>query len=99
MALLEAAWLPNCAMKRIMCHWTGGQHRASDLDREHYHFLLEANGTVVRGNRSIVDNVSTADGIYAAHTLRCNTGSIDGSTRAIADSWARHFCGSGAVSV
>jgi hypothetical protein len=30
----------------------------------------------VRGVHTIADNGSTADGVYAAHTLHCNTGSI-----------------------
>ena len=76
MALLKSSWLPNCAMKRVICHWTAGQHQASSLDKEHYHFLVESDGKVIKGNRSIADNVSTTDGVYAAHTLNCNTGSI-----------------------
>ena len=74
--ILDPAWLPNCSMRRVICHWTAGAHKASSLDKEHYHFLVEADGKVVRGRRSIADNVSTADGVYAAHTKGANTGSI-----------------------
>jgi hypothetical protein len=63
-------------MRRIICHWTAGQYRASEEDRQHYHILVESDGRLVRGVRSIADNVSTADGVYAAHTLGFNTGSI-----------------------
>src|SRR5688572_500797 len=76
MALVDKAWMPHCAMKRVICHWTAGQNNASELDREHYHILVESDGSLVRGRHSIEDNVSTKDGIYAAHTLDCNTGSI-----------------------
>jgi hypothetical protein len=68
--------MPNVAMKRVICHWTGGRYRASDLDKMHYHILIEKDGKLVRGVNSIADNVSTADGKYAAHTLGVNTGSI-----------------------
>ena len=74
--VLDPAWLPNCSMRRVICHWTAGAHKASSLDKEHYHFLVEADGKVVRGRRSIADNVSTADGVYAAHTKGANTGAI-----------------------
>ena len=35
MALIDPTWMPNCAMKRVICHWTAGSHKASALDREH----------------------------------------------------------------
>ncbi len=76
MPLIDPAWLPHCEMKRVICHWTGGAHRASSLDRLHYHLLIEHDGNVIRGERSIADNVSTAGGVYAAHTKGCNAGSI-----------------------
>lgn len=63
-------------MKRIIAHWTGGANRASSLDREHYHKIVEIDGTVVTGNETIADNIVTSDGDYAAHTLHLNTGSI-----------------------
>lgn len=63
-------------MRRIIGHWTAGGGRASDLDRRHYHRLIEHDGTVVIGTEAIEDNIVTSDGDYAAHTLRLNTGSI-----------------------
>lgn len=63
-------------MKRVICHWTAGGYEATEFDREHYHILIEGDGKLVRGVHSILDNVSTADGRYAAHTRGCNTGSI-----------------------
>ena len=74
--LLDPAWLPPCSMNRVVCHWTAGGHKASSLDKEHYHVLVEADGKLVRGRRTIAENVSTADGVYAAHTKGANMGSI-----------------------
>lgn len=69
-------WLPKVKMARIIVHWSAGRNSASDVDKEHYHFIVEGNGNVVRGDNSIADNVNTADGKYAAHTRGTNTGSI-----------------------
>ena len=63
-------------MQRIICHWTAGLHKASQLDREHYHFLFEADGKMVKGILPVSANESTADGEYAAHAFMCNKGSI-----------------------
>lgn len=74
--MIPGDWLPNCAMKRVIIHWTAGGHRATDLDTAHYHILIESDGKLVKGSHSIRDNVSTADNRYAAHTRGLNTGSI-----------------------
>ncbi|MDX1656060.1 MAG: N-acetylmuramoyl-L-alanine amidase [Candidatus Competibacteraceae bacterium] len=63
-------------MQRIVCHWTAGGHKATELDRKHYHILVEGDGTLVQGFHSIKDNESTRDGRYAAHTRLKNTRSI-----------------------
>jgi hypothetical protein len=63
-------------MARIITHWTAGDHHASDVDREHYHVLVEGDGRLVRGDHPVSDNVSTQGGVYAAHTRGTNTGSI-----------------------
>lgn len=88
---LPPDWLPRCRMRRIITHWTGGGHAVSDLDRRHYHILVDGEGGVHRGHRSIADNVSTADGAYAAHTRGCNTGSIGVSVCAMAGARERRF--------
>jgi hypothetical protein len=76
MTLIPRDWLPSCSMKRVICHWTAGGYKATSIDRAHYHILIEDDGNLVRGTHHIADNVSTADGVYAAHTAKCNTGSI-----------------------
>ncbi|WJR67196.1 N-acetylmuramoyl-L-alanine amidase [Neorhizobium sp. CSC1952] len=74
---IPADWMPDAKISRIIFHWTAGQNKASDLDREHYHILIEGDGKLVRGKPSIALNSEpkTKAG-YAAHTLNCNTGSI-----------------------
>ena len=74
--IVPDAWMPAAPMRRIIVHWTAGGHKANDVDRAAYHILVEESGKLVRGTHSIADNVSTADGHYAAHTLGLNTGSI-----------------------
>lgn len=69
-------WMPWAKMQRIIVHWSAGANKASALDRKHYHIIIEGDGTLIRGDRTIADNASTADGVYAAHTLNCNSGSI-----------------------
>ncbi|NSZ57755.1 N-acetylmuramoyl-L-alanine amidase [Agrobacterium tumefaciens] len=73
---LPLEWLQPVKMARIIVHWSAGAYRASDLDKEHYHFIIEGTGNIVRGDHTIADNVNTADDNYAAHTRGCNTGSI-----------------------
>lgn len=63
-------------LQRVIVHWTAGRGRASATDLEHYHILVEFDGTVRRGKESPEDNIVTSDGDYAAHTLNLNTGSI-----------------------
>ena len=64
-------------MKRIVIHWSAGTSWANDLDRDHYHYLIEGDGTVIEGKRPVSANAGPlVAGRYAAHTLGCNTGSI-----------------------
>ncbi|MCU0573573.1 MAG: N-acetylmuramoyl-L-alanine amidase [Syntrophobacteraceae bacterium] len=91
MAIISREWMPNCAMKRIVCHWTAGAHKASQVDQAAYHILIEDDGGLVRGTHSIEDNVSTRDGRYAAHTLNLNTGSIGVSVCCMANAREQPF--------
>ena len=75
--VLSIADLPAAKMERVIVHWTGGPYNASALDREHYHFLVEGDGDVVKGDHSVKSNEVVVPGRgYAAHTLGCNTKSI-----------------------
>lgn len=91
MAIIPKDWMPNCAVKRVICHWTAGAHEASSLDKAHYHILIERNGNLVRGINSIQDNVSTGDGRYVAHTKGLNTGSIGVSACCMANAKEKPF--------
>ena len=62
-------------MKRIILHWSAGTNKASALDRNHYHFIVEGDGNIVSGVYKPEDNLSTQTP-YAAHTRMANTGSI-----------------------
>ncbi|WP_430254224.1 peptidoglycan recognition protein family protein [Neorhizobium sp. DAR64872/K0K18] len=74
---IPAPWMPNAKITGIVFHWTAGQNKASDLDRSHYHVLIEGNGKHVRGVPSIdLNSLPKAKAGYAAHTLNCNTGFI-----------------------
>lgn len=63
-------------LQRIILHWSAGAagNQAEDID--HYHHIVTRDGRRVQGKYRPEDNLSTADGRYAAHTLNCNTGSI-----------------------
>lgn len=64
------------ALERIVMHWTAGGNSANQTDLKHYHEIVEGDGTRVLGNHRPEANISTADGVYAAHTRAFNTGAI-----------------------
>lgn len=76
------------SLKRIVIHWTGGAYKASSLDREHYHVMVEGDGNVVLGKHKPEANLSTSTP-YAAHVRGFNTGSIGVALCAMhgADGW------------
>lgn len=84
MRLIPRTWLVPAHPERVVVHWTAGGYRAGEVERRHYHLILEdraALGTgkgvrAVRGLRTIADNESTADDRYAAHVRGLNTRSI-----------------------
>jgi hypothetical protein len=78
-------------LKRIVMHWTAGGHKASDLDRAHYHEIVEGDGERVKGDMLPEANNNTSDGHYAAHTRRLNTGSVGLSMAAMAGAQERPF--------
>lgn len=74
--LVPQSWMPNCVMKRIIFHWTAGGPNVSEIDLDDYHIIVDQDNRLTRGNESIADNVSTADGDYAPHVRGLNSGSI-----------------------
>jgi hypothetical protein len=78
-------------MKRIIIHWTAGGHTPSNLDKGHYHFLIDGAGKVHAGAFPVEANAKPVKGKYAAHTLNCNTGSIGVAVCAMAGAVERPF--------
>lgn len=76
LSTVPASWMPWARMDRIIWHWTAGRHKASALDKRHYHILIEDDGKLVRGDPPIDANAAPHKPNYAQHTLNCNTGSI-----------------------
>ncbi len=74
--LVDRSDLPKCAMDHVVCHWSEGHYVANDTDLAAYHILIEGNGRIRFGKKSIADNLSTRDGVYAAHTKGWNTRTI-----------------------
>ncbi|WP_181164735.1 hypothetical protein [Amaricoccus solimangrovi] len=49
-------------MKRVVIHWTAGTDRVSALDRQHYHRIVDGEGSIFAGVHAIEDNEDTSDG-------------------------------------
>lgn len=90
-SIVPASWLPNASMDRIILHWTAGANKAGDLDKRHYHILIEGDGSLVRGMPTIDLNQKPVTPGYAAHTLNCNSNSIGLSLCGMAGAVERPF--------
>lgn len=69
-------WMPDVPMSRVIVHWTAGSNAANQVDLNAYHFVIEGDGRLRKGTASIAFNSRRLQRGYAAHTLRCNTGSV-----------------------
>ena len=64
-------------MKRIHWHWTAGAMGLIDIEEDHYHEVVQPDGTVQPGTWPIEANRSPIKpGRYAAHTLNANSDAI-----------------------
>lgn len=63
-------------MKRIIIHWTAGRYSPSAVEKNYYHFLVDKDGNIHKGNFAPEDNLVCTKGHYAAHTGGGNTGAI-----------------------
>lgn len=63
-------------IKRIILHWSAGRHYPTNFEKNYYHYLVDVEGHIYRGNYTPEDNENCTDGKYAAHTGGGNTGSI-----------------------
>lgn len=84
-------WMPAAPMKRIHLHWTGGGHTANAVDRKSYHVLIQHDGSLVRGDRSIAANAPGSGMPPASHTRNANTGAIGISMCCMARAVERPF--------
>lgn len=63
--------------RRIILHWTGGTGKASAFEREHYHYLVQQDGSVVAGVPVALNMRTCGPGVpYAAHTRGFNSFSV-----------------------
>jgi N-acetylmuramoyl-L-alanine amidase/Bacterial SH3 domain len=76
MPTVPESWMPKAAMERIHVHWTAGGHTANATDRSHYHIIVQADGTLVKGDIGIDANAPGSGMKRASHTLNANTGAI-----------------------
>lgn len=63
-------------MKRIIIHWTAGVYYPTELEKNHYHFLIDKDGNIHNGKFRPENNLRCLAGHYAAHTGGGNTASI-----------------------
>ncbi len=63
-------------MKRIILHWTAGGYYPTAVEKEYYHFLVDAEGKVYKGKFKPEDNLVCKPHSYATHTGGGNTGSV-----------------------
>ena len=79
-------------MKRVIWHWTAGTHSPNATDKKSYHYLIAGDGTVTAGDFPVSANAGPlVSGKYAAHTAKCNTGSIGVAVCAMAGAVERPF--------
>lgn len=64
------------SLNKITFHWTGGTYVPNAVDLEAYHFLIDGEGRVHKGNHKPEDNLNCKDGNYAKHCGGSNTGNI-----------------------
>lgn len=81
MMLIPPEWMPDADIDRIVIHWTVGRGKPNGNERAHYHFLIDDEGRVVRGEYGVQANSRNAPigrkgWPYAAHVFRLNSGSI-----------------------
>ena len=69
-------WMPAARMSRIHVHWTAGGHKANATDKKSYHILIEGDGKLIRGDKSIKANEPNSGMTPASHTLNANKGAI-----------------------
>jgi len=78
-------------MKRIIMHWTAGAPGVIPIEADSYHFIINADGSVVEGVPVERNIPPLVNGAYAAHTANANSWSIGISVDAMAGAQERPF--------
>lgn len=68
--------LPDLKGKKlfgVVWHWTGGTHKANSIDVQHYHWIVNGDGSVVPGVGA-TRNFHPCPANYGAHTRNLNSG-------------------------
>lgn len=63
-------------MNKIILHWTAGTNQPCSTDYEHYHYIINKDGVILKGKFAPEDNLNCNDGKYAQHCGGGNTGAI-----------------------
>lgn len=88
---LKSIFTHSSGLHRIIMHWTAGASGVTEIEREHYHVIIGSDSRVYLGRLRPEANSNTSDGIYAAHTLNLNGGSIGVALDAMAHAKERPF--------
>lgn len=68
--------LPDLKGKKlfgVVWHWTGGTHQANSIDVQHYHWIVNGDGSIVPGVNP-TRNFHPCPANYGAHTRNLNSG-------------------------
>jgi N-acetyl-anhydromuramyl-L-alanine amidase AmpD len=68
---------------RVIAHWAETDYKCDAHSRTCYHYIIEGDGKEIVGYKRPEANENTRDGVYCAHTLNCNEGSIGVSCAAM----------------
>lgn len=61
-------------VSKICLHWSASGYQPNNIDYEHYHYMINAQGLVIEGKYKPKDNNNCTDGKYAQHCGGGNTG-------------------------
>jgi len=64
------------ALNKITIHWSAGRNIPNTEELKHYHYMIDSNGLVYKGQYAPEDNINVNDGKYAQHCGGGNTNNI-----------------------
>lgn len=63
-------------LNKITIHWSAGRNIPNAEELKHYHYMIDSNGLVYKGQYAPEDNINCNDGKYAQHCGGGNTNNI-----------------------